>query len=140
MHDMVNEKWKVARLFMDLSQGLLGDLSDFEVFEVNRIVTDIKWSRDRKSDTRRAISVFLGDLGDLSDFDVFQLAAIVTTLSLHHVPYSLSSFCLTLLPSHANYDHLRSPSNILRVRSTHRLPDIASFLDSSRLSRPNPGS
>jgi hypothetical protein len=53
----------------------LGDLRDFEVFEVNPIVTDSKGSPDRKSDTLSQNILFLSDL---SDFEVFEVNTIVT--------------------------------------------------------------
>jgi hypothetical protein len=54
-------------------------LSDFEVIEVNTIVMDIKLSPDRKNDTWRAITVFIGDL---SDFEVIEVNTIVTDIKL----------------------------------------------------------
>jgi hypothetical protein len=49
---------------------MVSDLSEFEVFEVNTIINDGKGSPDRKSDTRGAITIFLGEL---SEFEVFEV-------------------------------------------------------------------
>jgi hypothetical protein len=64
--DIKSDTWRGLMVF-------LGDLSDFEYFEVNTVGTDIKGLPDRKSDTWRVIMVFLGELSDFEYFEVNNL-------------------------------------------------------------------
>jgi hypothetical protein len=66
---------------------------DFEVFEVNTIVTDNKGSPDRKSDTLSQNILFLSDL---SDFEVFEVNTIVTDIK--RSPNGIAAPCTTFSP------------------------------------------